>query len=546
MERIARALAWFAALSAITVAAMGMFVGVVWSANPPTPPTPPAPPVLIPTVVDVGGLPAESANVRTLMDAAGISSYLRRLSPQEMVQGDNLSAVGFKNDDVELLSGVVQGSYDEWDYNQVMFYVFRSNWNTEYSAAVRQWFDTQLGGRVLKAEATAQRVDAKTRETEMSKQLKLNPASKSRLESVKKLETIQDLTGFSATAIQGEAQILMTLHPEPKKKMVELLLADLKGPARSLLQAKHHLGLLYIYRGLADEELEKLVQFVESPAGSWYYKNYRKGLVDAQAQLIRKAVTSVTLLREGRRRGEDVNRMTMQVFRPGVRYMFINRRDPFAPVSPSKGVSMEQLDALLVPSELVQKMEEERGRPKVQKFSDIDQLRPLPVELLNQLKESNPGLYKDIQYYAGLFKKRKELEAMSDQDYLNTSTNYKMVIDLALRQHENLILTPLQIDLKKLRFNGVVWNGAGNMVLVETPDKKGHTARKGTLIGANFGAVESISQEKVIVVERMLDYKGDPVAKTVEVELFAAPAPEVASAPAKESASASAQQGKKN
>jgi Tfp pilus assembly protein PilP len=81
-----------------------------------------------------------------------------------------------------------------------------------------------------------------------------------------------------------------------------------------------------------------------------------------------------------------------------------------------------------------------------------------------------------------------------------------------------IILTPLQTDYKELVLSGFIWSPEENMALIETLDSKGHSVMAGTVIGPKFGVVESVDQEKVVVIERVRDYLGNIITKTVDME----------------------------
>jgi Tfp pilus assembly protein PilP len=54
--------------------------------------------------------------------------------------------------------------------------------------------------------------------------------------------------------------------------------------------------------------------------------------------------------------------------------------------------------------------------------------------------------------------------------------------------------------------------------LIETPDKKGHTIRVGSFVGPNFGVVQSIDEERVVVLEQLRSFDGSVVTRTEFIE----------------------------
>ncbi|WP_447598842.1 pilus assembly protein PilP [Nitrospira sp. Nam80] len=72
------------------------------------------------------------------------------------------------------------------------------------------------------------------------------------------------------------------------------------------------------------------------------------------------------------------------------------------------------------------------------------------------------------------------------------------------------VLPPLQrIGLTELSLIGVVWGAYGYTAMVQTPDGKGYSIRRGTRVGPNNGVVSSITERGIIVQERFTDVYGN-------------------------------------
>lgn len=75
---------------------------------------------------------------------------------------------------------------------------------------------------------------------------------------------------------------------------------------------------------------------------------------------------------------------------------------------------------------------------------------------------------------------------------------------------ENLDLPPLErVSLTELNLIGIVWGGFGYSAMVQAPDGKGYTVRRGTRIGPNNGVVGSITESSVTVEEHFIDVYGN-------------------------------------
>ena len=73
----------------------------------------------------------------------------------------------------------------------------------------------------------------------------------------------------------------------------------------------------------------------------------------------------------------------------------------------------------------------------------------------------------------------------------------------------DLSVPPLQrVGLTELNLIGIIWGAYGYVAMVQTPDGKGYTVRRGTRIGPNNGVVSAITENAIIVQERFTDVYG--------------------------------------
>ena len=72
------------------------------------------------------------------------------------------------------------------------------------------------------------------------------------------------------------------------------------------------------------------------------------------------------------------------------------------------------------------------------------------------------------------------------------------------------VLAPLQrIGLTEMSLIGVVWGAYGYTAMVQMPDGKGYSIRRGTRVGPNNGVVSSITERGIIEQERFTDVYGN-------------------------------------
>lgn len=143
----------------------------------------------------------------------------------------------------------------------------------------------------------------------------------------------------------------------------------------------------------------------------------------------------------------------------------------------------------------------------------------IPLELFQKIKETHPALYADLEHYARLFNEKSELKKMDRESYSSMVKFYKGLIDNANALKTEILKTPLETDFQSLKLVGIIWGGQEPIALVETEDNRGHTVRAGTLMGTNFGVVQSIEPEKITIVENSRDFLGNIVSETLAIEL---------------------------
>ena len=81
------------------------------------------------------------------------------------------------------------------------------------------------------------------------------------------------------------------------------------------------------------------------------------------------------------------------------------------------------------------------------------------------------------------------------------------------------IVHPLQkYELSNLSLKGIVWGISSPTALIETPEGKGYSVKVGTPIGKNGGKILAILTDKVVVLEKFVDFKGE--IKTRKVNLI--------------------------
>lgn len=145
--------------------------------------------------------------------------------------------------------------------------------------------------------------------------------------------------------------------------------------------------------------------------------------------------------------------------------------------------SMRPADSLKVPA-----------LPEGQKPAPVVESAPIPAEAaVSQPGESLPTEFSGVSY-----------------DPSGRRDPFLPMLQLGQLTEPDSSLPPLQrIGLTELSLIGVLWGNYGYTAMVQTPDGKGYSIRRGTRIGPNNGVVSSITERGIIVQERFTDVYGN-------------------------------------
>ena len=89
-----------------------------------------------------------------------------------------------------------------------------------------------------------------------------------------------------------------------------------------------------------------------------------------------------------------------------------------------------------------------------------------------------------------------------------------------VEEREKIPFTPLQrFDLASIKVVAIIWGDIGRYAMVEAPDGKGYTIRKGTYIGKSRGIIRKITNETITVEEKYKDVDKKVKTRIVELKL---------------------------
>lgn len=481
-------------LIALLVAALLAFPGSAWSAQAPT--------------SAKRAAQSKKALALELYRTSGLQTERRILLKMKVptatfTDPDLLRSLGFSNDHIDMVNSVYRGTFQANEFFRAKLKRIKKDFHRRHIRKAIGFFRTSTGKRIVRQEHNYWKHIG--RFEKFIEQIPLTPPSRARILLVDRLEKARSAVNFD---FENKASMLRVLDPLNEKfhtPDAESLIARMRTELRSQRRSMQLLEELFRYKNLSDKDLKKAVRFYESKTGKWFSKVDQKGHADGLALMNRQATRRLNNLMNVMDSGEKDFAMIKTVFSPGLRYLFSNKRDPFEP--------LVILPEPILIDDTAAAMDDGRFGEELEQFEFI------PLELYRRVRNIDPALYNDLEFYAALFKDRKELRSLSEADYREELANYQALIAKANQVADEQARTPLQAKLDNLKMAGVIWDRSQIAALVETPDGHGHIIRVGSLLGPNYGSVESIDREKIVIVERVRDFEGNIISVTQVLEI---------------------------
>jgi type IV pilus assembly protein PilP len=139
-------------------------------------------------------------------------------------------------------------------------------------------------------------------------------------------------------------------------------------------------------------------------------------------------------------------------------------------------------------------------------------LQPVQVAQVNPTPGGDPGAQLQAAFTAGIGSEGVSNGGIGGYTYDPSGRRdpfAAIVLPGQVSGEPDLSVPPLQrVGLTELNLIGIVWGAYGYVAMVQTPDGKGYTVRRGTHIGPNHGVVSGISENAIIVQERFTDVYG--------------------------------------
>jgi hypothetical protein len=196
-------------------------------------------------------------------------------------------------------------------------------------------------------------------------------------------------------------------------------------------------------------------------------------------------------------------------------FLFPDKRDPFVPL-----LSKVQSASGGGGSFIVERSDKKSKKGGFKRFGkELKKLKPIPYEFFKKIKSSDPSLYSNLERYGKLFREKSYLRKVGKSKYFGIVNRYRDLIKLTNQKAKKSPKTALQTPIKKLKLVGIIWGEDNKRALVETSNAKGHSVKAGSLIGENFGVIQSIESSKIVILEKKRNFDGNISSKTDEIRL---------------------------
>ncbi|MGV7220447.1 MAG: pilus assembly protein PilP [Nitrospinales bacterium] len=441
----------------------------------------------------------------------------RDVPPAAFSDSSFLGTLDMQDEEKGLINSLYQKGFQSSLFYRGKSKYILDHFSESHIKTALKWFRSPAGRRAMQAEKQYASTigDFQNLVAEISDNL----PSKRRLVLADRIENARHKTDFDKNVRIAMLNTIDPLNERFQAASTRVMINKVKKGLEDQIRTNNLLYTLYVYKKLKNEDLASLANFYESPAGRWFNRVHFKGSLngfEATNEKVSNRLKNILLSIDS---GKADLEMAKEVFPPGFRFLIAKRQPPLFDEEGSGGVGeLAKKRDPFVPLVVVSLDGDEPEQELDISGDDLEVLKEIPFGLYQRIKEMDPMLYQDLEFYSKLFNNKKGLDALSREDYINEIDNYKNLIEKANALMLEIIITPLQTDYSELVLSGFVWSAEENMALVETSDEKGHSVKEGTIIGPRFGVVESVDQEKVVVIERVRDYLGNIITKTVDME----------------------------
>ncbi|MFQ5450919.1 MAG: pilus assembly protein PilP [Nitrospinaceae bacterium] len=443
-------------------------------------------------------------SIEKLFRISGLGQLIRHFDA--ILYGDPLGQIEIPPEQITMVKNIMNRVYEPGHLVRSVKKRMRKTYQTSYVPPLVRWYQSSTGKKIVQQEIRILTEGATPEQKRFTDRLQIIPPTKTRLDLAERLEGSRKMTDFTLDTALSFIRVLFPFNDQFKGKSYRTIVHDLKEELFEPLREEILHSILYAYRDLTDAEFAQYVRFTETRPARWLFQSLSLGTQAAMKHVAREMDRILSQIAQEIESGNGTSDLLNEIAPPGQRYIFVKKRDPFKPlVDPLEGVLAANL--------------KDDAKMEFRKFADeLRNLPPIPLEVFKRIREDNPKLYSDLEYYGELFSQNNKLARLEQEEYIQAVQNYKNLIQDANSRKSNLIQSPIQKDYDTLKLVGFIWKQNEKAALVETDDNKGHTVKEGDLIGPNFGIVDRINNSDISVLEQARDYLGNILSRKKEID----------------------------
>ncbi len=420
---------------------------------------------------------------------------------------EHLGELRLGDGEIQSLENIIVRYYEPASFIKILKGKLNKNYKSNYASKLNQWYQSPLGKKILAEEIQSRQEISLQEIQKFSQSLKSKTSDKKRQKLIVRLEQLKK----EQDVAEENAEILMQLtFPYRPLKQGRALIKDRKKQVyEHILQTLSHR-----YRNLSTNELQQYVDFLNSSHQKWFDKALQLSRLESLDFSVDKGISLLNQVMTQIRSKRGESSLLKEIFPPGERYRMIVQRDPFIPLISGGTGSASKKDEIKLGRKKKPTSAEKNRRRLAQLRS---RLPSIPVEFLKLMKDSRPQLFSKLEDYTRTFSNRDQLLSMDDEVFNANFSGYKKLIRSVKQFRKTIALTPLQTDYKKFQLVGILKKGSQKVAMIQT-SKLGLTIKKGVLVGPNFGIVERIDDQKIVILEQARDYAGNIFSKKKELK----------------------------
>lgn len=198
------------------------------------------------------------------------------------------------------LEVVLQESYQPDAFLVAVEHALKDGVSKQSIKEILAFYKSPVGKRIKAAELAALRKSPAEAEAELAERLEKNPPEKSRVELVKKIDSVAGATDLSVETLVGTVNALaVAMNPalpaekQVKSKQLDHVALNIRKNTRKRIEHQTLLSFLYTYDSVSDDDLRAYLNHLKSPSARRFGQALSKALkksISASATKVGKAV----------------------------------------------------------------------------------------------------------------------------------------------------------------------------------------------------------------------------------------------------------------